>query len=569
MGPAWSQDVTYHVIAIKQYMTGANATSNSVNNLLTKNDASLEQQDSHLYDLDEKVTNNKDNINEVQRLAWQESKESSNIANTAKAEVLALCDDFIQYVDHIKEAIQEEASQLCQELSSQFTNNSTTESYDRLELNQVQQQVDDIAATNNEMFQEMKRVCDKGEQSIASLKAELKELQAELKVNDKCSASQRAAIKDFCIGMVQCTRLIERLCSSLCNAEIEIADAQAKLVDSRCRCTGQDLGVLGLSGIPSGESTTLQPTSISVYNSRATLSSLGRQSLPQVFAVLPTPVDTPQAPKETGPARSSCTNFFDRSCHEESPPCCCPQVKTPTQFKPMNLPKFDPKGNVHIFICLFEMSMYGANNQDKATTLLNQLDATSTDLIIPHMPKHNWLYAAAKSALLYKFGSIARVTKRKNEFLMISFRKDKTIADFANRFYLEAQILTVSGSLTVHNAHIALRAAVKPYEALYQNLMLAFQDNFTLDGMVRYLRQCSNTFGPPNTGPKPCPVSNYPGRLEAPANNNKSMPKPDITKVVCHCCNQKGHYASSCSSKTGIHKLPSLESKVQGKVSVE
>ncbi|KAJ9070238.1 hypothetical protein DSO57_1010511 [Entomophthora muscae] len=202
------------------------------------------------------------------------------------------------------------------------------------------------------------------------------------------------------------------------------------------------------------------------------------------------------------------------------------------------------------------MSMYGANNQDKATTLLNQLDAASTDLIIPHMPKHNWLYTAAKSALLYEFGSIAWVTKRKNEFLMISFKKDETIADFADRFYLEAQILTGSGSLTVHNAHIALRAAVKPYEALYQTLMLAFQDNCTLDGMVRYLRQCGDTFGPPNTGPKPRPVSNYPGRLEAPANNNKSMPKPDITKVVCHCCNQKGHYASSCNSKTGIHALP-------------
>ncbi|KAJ9082984.1 hypothetical protein DSO57_1039239 [Entomophthora muscae] len=215
------------------------------------------------------------------------------------------------------------------------------------------------------------------------------------------------------------------------------------------------------------------------------------------------------------------------------------------------------------------MSMYGANNQDKATTLLNQLDAASTDLIIPHMPKHNWSYAAAKSTLLYEFGSIARVTRRKNEFLMISFKKDETITDFADRFYLEAQILTGSGSLTVHNAHIALRAAVKPYEALYQTLMPAFQDNCTLDGMVRYLRQCSDTFGPPNMGPKSHPVPNYPGRLEAPANNNKSTPKSDITKVVCHCCNQKGHYASSCNSKTGIHTLPPLESKVQGKVSGE
>ncbi|KAJ9069281.1 hypothetical protein DSO57_1020092 [Entomophthora muscae] len=185
----------------------------------------------------------------------------------------------------------------------------------------------------------------------------------------------------------------------------------------------------------------------------------------------------------------------------------------------MNLPKFDPKGNIHTFICLFEMFMYGVNNQDNATTLLNQLDAASTDLIIPHMPKHNWLYAEAKNALLYKFGSITQVTERKNEFLMISFRKDETIADFADCFYLEAQIFTGSGSLTVHDTHIALHATLKPYKALYQTLMPAFKDNCTLDSMVHYLRQCGDTFGPPNTGSKPRPVSNYPGRSEAPINN--------------------------------------------------
>ncbi|KAJ9079708.1 hypothetical protein DSO57_1032635 [Entomophthora muscae] len=81
--------------------------------------------------------------------------------------------------------------------------------------------------------------------------------------------------------------------------------------------------------------------------------------------------------------------------------------------------------------------------------------------------------------------------------------------------------------------------------------MPAFQDNYTLDNMVRYLCQCGDTFRPPNTGSKPRPVSNYPGRLEALIKNNKSPSKPNITKVICHCCNQKGHYASSCNSKTG------------------
>ncbi|KAJ9050051.1 hypothetical protein DSO57_1018196 [Entomophthora muscae] len=81
---------------------------------------------------------------------------------------------------------------------------------------------------------------------------------------------------------------------------------------------------------------------------------------------------------------------------------------------------------------------------------------------------------------------------------MISFRKDKTIADFSNHFYLEAQILTSSGSLTMHDAHIALRVAVKPYKALYQTLMLSFQDNCTLDNIVHYSCQCDDAFGTPN-----------------------------------------------------------------------
>ncbi|KAJ9065551.1 hypothetical protein DSO57_1018269 [Entomophthora muscae] len=120
------------------------------------------------------------------------------------------------------------------------------------------------------------------------------------------------------------------------------------------------------------------------------------------------------------------------------------------------------------------------------------------------MPEHDWSYTVVRNALLYKFGSIAWVTERKNEFLIISFKKDKTIADFADQFYLEAQILTGSGLLTVHDAHIALRAAVKSYEALYRTLMPAFQYKCTLDDMVCYLRQCSNMFGPPNVGTKPC-----------------------------------------------------------------
>ncbi|KAJ9077518.1 hypothetical protein DSO57_1015920 [Entomophthora muscae] len=160
--------------------------------------------------------------------------------------------------------------------------------------------------------------------------------------------------------------------------------------------------------------------------------------------------------------RASQQNFFVCAQQDTPPP---PRRQNTDEnaprFKPMSLPKFDPKGNVDTFIRLFEMLMYRANNQDKATTLLNQLDAAGTDLIIPHMPQNDWFYAAAKQALLYEFGSIARVTEQKNEFLIIQVQKEKSIAEFSYQFYLEAQVLTGSGSLTVHDAHIALCSAVK------------------------------------------------------------------------------------------------------------
>ncbi|KAJ9068364.1 hypothetical protein DSO57_1029464 [Entomophthora muscae] len=80
---------------------------------------------------------------------------------------------------------------------------------------------------------------------------------------------------------------------------------------------------------------------------------------------------------------------------------------------------------------------------------------------------------------------------------MIQFQKDKSIAEFEDQFYLEAQVLTGSGSLTVNDTHIALRSAVKPYEVLYCTLMLVFQDNCSINGIVQYLHQCGDTLGPP------------------------------------------------------------------------
>ncbi|KAJ9078757.1 hypothetical protein DSO57_1003615 [Entomophthora muscae] len=368
--------------------------------------------------------------------------------------------------------------------------------------------------------------------------------------------------------MVRCGSLIDCLHGAIRELETQLAEVRSEVQEGRCCCSQAQFSALPVPHNRSGESTTLHQPKSSAYEDDAISSSLGQQSLPPVFVVPPTPEETPCPNRSESSAGASQQNFFERTQQDTPPP---PRRQNTEEnaprLKPMNLPKFDPKGNIHTFSRLFEMSMYGANNQDKVTTLLNQLDAASTDLIIPHMLQNNWSYAAAKQALLYKFGSIARVTEQKNEFLMIQFQKDESIAKFADQFYLEAQVLTGSGSLTVHDAHIALRSAVKPYKALYCTLMPAFQDNCSIDGMVQYICQCVDTFGPPNALVKPRPLPTPPACTEE---SRRFAPKAKMSKVTCHCCNCKGHYTNSCTSKTGVHVLPPPQDiNIQGKDQVE
>ncbi|KAJ9085704.1 hypothetical protein DSO57_1011406 [Entomophthora muscae] len=66
--------------------------------------------------------------------------------------------------------------------------------------------------------------------------------------------------------------------------------------------------------------------------------------------------------------------------------------------------------------------------------------------------------------------------------------------------------------------------------------------------MVQYLCKCGDTFGPPNALVKPRPLPTPPAHTEG---SGRFAPKAEMSKVTCHCCNCKGHYANSCTSKTG------------------
>ncbi|KAJ9072235.1 hypothetical protein DSO57_1029680 [Entomophthora muscae] len=222
--------------------------------------------------------------------------------------------------------------------------------------------------------------------------------------------------------MVCCGTLIDCLRGAMRELEAQLAEVRSEVQEGRCCCNQAQFSASHMPHDRSGESTTLCQPSSSAYKDDTLLFSSGRRSLPPKFVVPPTPEETPHPNCPESSAGASQQNFFACGQQDNPPPPRRQNIeKIAPRFKPMNLPKFDPKWNVHTFIRLFEMLMYGANNQDKATTLLNQLNAASTDLIIAHMLQNDWSYAAAKQALLYEFGSIARVMEQKNEFLMIQF----------------------------------------------------------------------------------------------------------------------------------------------------
>ncbi|KAJ9071009.1 hypothetical protein DSO57_1001779 [Entomophthora muscae] len=57
-------------------------------------------------------------------------------------------------------------------------------------------------------------------------------------------------------------------------------------------------------------------------------------------------------------------------------------------FKTANLPRFDRKSNVAMFLQLYQNSMYGADEAMKDATIINCLDTDTQTLILPCLPEN-------------------------------------------------------------------------------------------------------------------------------------------------------------------------------------
>ncbi|KAJ9060643.1 hypothetical protein DSO57_1028693 [Entomophthora muscae] len=92
--------------------------------------------------------------------------------------------------------------------------------------------------------------------------------------------------------------------------EAQLAEVRSEVQEGRCRCSQAQFSALCVPHDRSGESTTLRQPTSSAYKDDALSSSSGKQSLPPVFVVPPTPEETPCPNHSESSAGASQQNFF-------------------------------------------------------------------------------------------------------------------------------------------------------------------------------------------------------------------------------------------------------------------
>lgn len=237
-------------------------------------------------------------------------------------------------------------------------------------------------------------------------------------------------------------------------------------------------------------------------------------------------------------------------------------------FKPLNLPSFDKNGNVATFIRLFENSMYGATDIEKASTIINCLDPASIDLVMPHLPQRQWTYQEVRDAIIIEFNNPEAINTRKMEFSKLMIQEDETLDKFADRYYAECQYLTGVGALSTFDAKIALQHALEPHNQIYIAMIPAFIHNSKPQEFVQYLKRVGQQFGVPNPKKKDRSflLSRSPVDRHSDSKRDIKDRNSSIENIVCHKCSKKGHYANKCpSSKSrsdsrGVHHIEDSES---------
>ncbi|KAJ9060658.1 hypothetical protein DSO57_1028608 [Entomophthora muscae] len=148
------------------------------------------------------------------------------------------------------------------------------------------------------------------------------------------------------------------------------------------------------------------------------------------------------------PYLADCTNYNFGPSHQSF-------------FKPANLPRFDRKSNLAMFLQLYQNSMYGADKAMKDTTIIKCLDTNKQTLILSSLPENSWTYTNILQALMEEFGSQEALLGQKMDFVDTKLKMGETLEEFTSRFYLEAQTLALMNSVLFIYVQSALLNAVQ------------------------------------------------------------------------------------------------------------
>ncbi|KAJ9061672.1 hypothetical protein DSO57_1018361 [Entomophthora muscae] len=94
-------------------------------------------------------------------------------------------------------------------------------------------------------------------------------------------------------------------------------------------------------------------------------------------------------------------------------------------FKPANLPRFDRKSHVAMFLRLYQNSMYETDEAMKDATIINCLDTDTQTLILPRLPEKGWTYTNISQALMEEFDSQEALLGQKMDFADTKTRWEK------------------------------------------------------------------------------------------------------------------------------------------------
>ncbi|KAJ9061025.1 hypothetical protein DSO57_1024781 [Entomophthora muscae] len=179
----------------------------------------------------------------------------------------------------------------------------------------------------------------------------------------------------------------------------------------------------------------------------------------------------------------------------------------------------------------------------------------SRDIITPSLSTGNITYQDAIIAILREFGSTVCMIEQKYLFSDIEFKINETLSEFANQFYHEAQVLLGANAMMEHNAKLAMKNAVNPYQELYWAMNLFLGQDFTIVQMLDYLCCLVATHSAPN---KEKPIYNRPANTSTPAaGSTKTCQTQErqipLTGITCYCCQNKGHYSTKCPNGQKVH----------------